>query len=218
MITLYDYEYSANCYKVRLMLAVLGLQYHLVPIDIYPGDDHLKPPFLDLNPLAEVPVLVDSDVTLTDAHAILVRLAEDHDAGRNWLPPQPALLPLALQWLGIAARLSASSGAARMALAKTEEIDLEALRSTALPIMRMIDEHLWFGERMGHEWLLPPAHPTVADIACFPDLALCEEAGISRLDYPAIRRWIDRVRRIDGFIVMSGIFPASPGLHRSAAA
>jgi glutathione S-transferase len=37
---------------------------------------------------------------------------------------------------------------------------------------------------------------------------LSEEGGISRQDYPAIRRWTDRVRRIPGFMVMSGIFPA----------
>lgn len=217
MITLYDYEYSADCYKVRLMLAVLGLDYRLVPVDIHPGDDHLKPAFLDLNPLAEVPVLVDGNVTLSDAQAILVRLAEHHDTGRNWLPEQSGMLSLVLQWLGIAARLSGSSGAARMALSKTDEIDLAASQVAAHRLMRMIDEHLWFGERMGQDWLLPRDHPTIADIACFPDLALCEEAGISRLDYPAIRRWIDRVRRIHDFIVMSGIFPASPGPLRSAA-
>jgi glutathione S-transferase len=37
---------------------------------------------------------------------------------------------------------------------------------------------------------------------------LSEEGGISRLPYPAIRRWTDRVKRIPGFIVMPGIFPA----------
>ena len=40
---------------------------------------------------------------------------------------------------------------------------------------------------------------------------LSEEGGISRMDYPALRRWTDRVRRIPGFKVMPGIFPASPG-------
>jgi len=51
-------------------------------------------------------------------------------------------------------------------------------------------------------------HPTVADIAIFPDVILSEEGGISRLDYPAIRRWTDRVKRIPRFTVMPGIFPA----------
>jgi glutathione S-transferase len=39
---------------------------------------------------------------------------------------------------------------------------------------------------------------------------LSEEGGIPRQDYPAIRRWCDRVKRLPGFIVMSGVFPAAP--------
>ncbi|MGO4835058.1 glutathione S-transferase, partial [Rhizobiaceae sp. 2RAB30] len=49
-----------------------------------------------------------------------------------------------------------------------------------------------------------------ADIACFPYIALSEEGGVSRQDYPAIRRWMDRVKRVPGFSVMSGVFPAGP--------
>ena len=41
-------------------------------------------------------------------------------------------------------------------------------------------------------------------------IILSEEGGIPRQDYPAIRRWCDRVKRIKGFIVMSGVFPAGP--------
>ena len=35
---LYDYDASANCYKARLLLAHLGLEYERVPIDIFGGD------------------------------------------------------------------------------------------------------------------------------------------------------------------------------------
>ena len=37
-----------------------------------------------------------------------------------------------------------------------------------------------------------------------------EEGGISRLPYPTIRRWTDRVKRIPGFTLMPGIFNADP--------
>jgi glutathione S-transferase len=210
MITLYDYELSAECYQVRLLLAVLGLEYRLVPVDIHPGEGHRQPEFLDLNPLAEVPVLVDGDVTLTEVQAMLVWLAATYDGTAQWFPQQPAPMAAVLQWLGIAGRLGASAGVARMALAKTEDVVLEPLQAEAHRLLRVIDEHLWFAERRCEDWLLPLAHPTIADLACFPHLALSEEAGISRLAYPAIRRWLDRVRRIAGFTVMSGVFPASP--------
>jgi len=35
---------------------------------------------------------------------------------------------------------------------------------------------------------------------------------VSRIDYPAVRRWTDRVKRFDGFVSMSGVFPAGPAL------
>jgi glutathione S-transferase len=38
---------------------------------------------------------------------------------------------------------------------------------------------------------------------------LSEEGNVSRQDYPAIRRWCDRVKRISGFVGMPGIFPTS---------
>ena len=41
-------------------------------------------------------------------------------------------------------------------------------------------------------------------------IMLSEEGGISRQDYLAIRRWCDRVKRTEAFIVMSGVFPAGP--------
>ena len=54
--------------------------------------------------------------------------------------------------------------------------------------------------------------PTVADVALFPEVALSEEGGVSRADYPAVRRWTDRVKRLDRYVAMSGVFPAGKGL------
>ena len=48
--------------------------------------------------------------------------------------------------------------------------------------------------------------------ALFPEVALSEEGGVSRADYPAVRRWADRVKRLDRFVAMSGVFPAGKGL------
>jgi glutathione S-transferase len=211
MITLYDFDASADCYKLRLLLAMLKLDHVLVPVDIHPGNDHRQPAFLDLNPLGEVPVLTDGDVTLTELPAILVWLAARYDASGEFLPKEPERLAAVTQWLSLSTRLAASIGAARWSLAKTEEINLSPLQAEGRRLLRVIDEHLWFAERGGGDWLLPGPQPSLADIACFPDLALCEEAGILLLEFPAIRRWLDRVKRIPGFVPMAGIFPAAPG-------
>ena len=76
MIQLYDYVLSGSCYKVRLFLSIIGKEYEERPVDYYPGGEHRTPAFLELNPLGQIPVLTDGAVTLRDAQAILVYLAE----------------------------------------------------------------------------------------------------------------------------------------------
>ena len=46
MITLYDYELSGNCYKLRLFMRFLQIPFKSVPIDFYPGREHKSEWFL----------------------------------------------------------------------------------------------------------------------------------------------------------------------------
>ena len=176
MITLYDYELSGNCYKLRLFMSILGIAYTAVPIDFYPGREHRSTSFLRINPLGQLPVIDDDGFVLRDAQAI-----------------------------------TATASAARLHDSFLYDLDIEAARAGAHRLFRIMDEHLWFGEQQGRDWLCAAAQPTIADIACFPYVMLSEQGGISRQDYPAIRRWCDRVKRIEGFVVMPGIFPAGRG-------
>ncbi len=211
MLTLYDFELSGNCYKLRLFMGILGLAYDIVPVDFYPGRQHKSEAFLKLNPLGQLPVLVDDGQVFCDSGAILIHLAQAHDRTGLWYPSaDPATLAELQTWLGFADRLTETASAARLVMGMFYPFDLEAAQAGAHLLFRRLDEHLWFGERNGRDWLCGPAHPSIADIACFPYVALSEEGGISRQDYPAIRRWMDRVRRIPGFTTMSGIFPAAP--------
>ena len=67
---LYDYAASANCYKVRLLLAQLGLDYERVPVDIFAGDT-LTDEFAAINPARSTPVLEFSAGTyLPESNAI----------------------------------------------------------------------------------------------------------------------------------------------------
>src|SRR6185503_14471547 len=53
---LYDYAASANCYKARLLLALLGREYERVPIDIF-GGDTLTDEYARINPFRSTPAL-----------------------------------------------------------------------------------------------------------------------------------------------------------------
>lgn len=212
MMTLYDYELSGNCYKIRLLLSMLGIDYRKQSIEFYPAAEHRKDAFLAINPLGELPVLQDDELTLRDSQAILVYLASRYDTGGTWYPSHdPRTVAEVTQWLSFANSITATASAARLVDGFFYDLDGDACRAGAHRLFRILDEHLWFQERDQQDWIVTAAAPTIADIACFPYVMLSEEGGISRMDYPAIRRWTDRVKRIPGFTVMPGIFPSGPG-------
>jgi glutathione S-transferase len=212
MLTIYDYELSAECYAVRLLVAMLGVAHETNPVDVYPGREHEGPPFREKSPLARIPVIEDGAVRLWDWQAILVYLATTKDAAETWYPRREApRIALITQWMGIARDLEATAGLARLHAAMFVEADIDACRAKAHDLMRFIDEHLWFQEQAGQSWLIDGVRPTLADLAIFPAIMLSEEGGVDRRDYPAIRRWCDRFKRTPGFIGMSGVFPAAPG-------
>lgn len=205
---LYDYELSGNCYKVRLLLGILGLSFERVPLDFYPEREHKQSWFLAINPLGELPVIDDDGVILRNAQAILVYLASRYDPSGQWYPRDPLAMGHVSMWLGFAESLTNSAGAARQHDTLFYDVDIDRCRANAHALFRVLDEHLWFAEQAGQNWLCAGDHPTIADLACFPYVMLSEEGGISRLPYPAIRRWTDRVKHITGFTAMAGVFPA----------
>jgi glutathione S-transferase len=116
------------------------------------------------------------------------------------------------RWLAFAEGITSTASAAHLHDGLFCDFVIDAARAGAHRLFRILDEHLWFREREGRDWICSAPHPTVADIACSTYVMLSEEGGISRQDYPAIRRWCDRVKRIEGFTAMSGVFPAGPPL------
>jgi glutathione S-transferase len=211
MIRLYDFELSGNCYKVRLLLKMLGVPFERVIVEFYPAREHKSPEFLKINPLGQLPVIDDDGFVLRDAQAILVYLAARYDRSGKWHPRTDAKLAgLIAMWLAFADALTATASAARLHDVFLYELDVVAARNAALALFRVMDEHLWFQEQQGYNWLCPQDHPTIADLACFPYVMLSDEGGISRMPFPALRRWCDRIKRLPSYFVMAGMFPAEP--------
>jgi glutathione S-transferase len=188
---------------------MLELDYRKIGVEFFPGKEHKSDAFLALNPLGQLPVLDDDGFLLRDAQAILTYLAARYDAGGHWYPTgNPQLLAEINMWLAFADGITGTASAARLHDLLRYALDADQARAGAHALFRVLDEQLWFSEQEEGGWICRGAHPTVADIACFPYAALSDEGGISLIDYPALRRWTDRVKRLPGFIVMSGIFEA----------
>ena len=210
MISLYDYTLSGNCYKVRLLLHWLRLEYQRIPVDFHPGREHRSAEFMaNINPLGQLPVLRDGDFLLRDAQAILVYLASQYDGSSQWYPTDAQVRGTITLWLALADDITRSASAARLHLAFGYPADLPTCQRKAHAAFRLLDDQLAENQHREQPWLVG-ARPTIADIACFPYTALAGEAVIDLIAYPALRRWVDEVRHWPGFITMPGILHPSP--------
>ena len=95
---LYNTTISGNCYKIRLLLSFLRLDYEKVNINLK-AKDQKKVEFLALNPLGQVPVLEDHGIYLRDSQAILCYIAREYDVEQLWFPLEPMLMAHVLEWL-----------------------------------------------------------------------------------------------------------------------
>ena len=81
---LYNYFRSSASYRVRIALALKGLDYDYMPVHLL-KNEQLGPAFAQMSPAGLVPVLQDGDKLLTQSIAIIEYLDETH--------PEPSLLP-----------------------------------------------------------------------------------------------------------------------------
>jgi len=203
---LFDYELSGNCYKVRFLLHLLKVSYERVPINFYPGKEHKAPWFIEqYNPRGQLPVLEDGNEIIRDAQAILVYLASKYDSERTWYPDDAATRAQIQIWLATADEITSTASAARLHDALGYPFDVEACRKGARAVFRLMDDHLAERHSVGDHWLATAKVPTIADIACFPYIALAPEGGITLDEFPALRRWTSEFRSQPRFMGMAGI-------------
>jgi glutathione S-transferase len=203
-LKLYDYELDDQCYKVRLLLNVLGCSYDKVSLDVHPGAEQRTAFYLALSPLGELPTITEGDLVVRGAEAILVYLACKYDSTRLWFPEDAASAGLVAQWLVFAGSdLKAASVARAHAMFEIDADEAAACR-TVHRALRVMEDHMIRQECRNAPWFVGPA-PTIADIALFPSIALSRDFGIDHDEYPALRQWMAQLRGIPGFITMPGI-------------
>jgi glutathione S-transferase len=203
MPKLFDYVLSGSCYKVRLLLSMLGVQYETQEVDFYPGKEHKQAPFLAINPLGQLPAFEDDGIVLRDAQAILCHIANKYDTSGKWLPRDERFGPV-MMWLMFAGGEIMAISAARMITVLRYPGDVEALKTKGRAALRVLEDHLTERGFEGGEWIVGDT-PTIADVAMFPYVALSHDCGIGHEDYPAISMWQKRVRRLPGFVSMPGV-------------
>jgi len=202
---LYDYAASGNCFKVRLLLGMLGTECERVPVDIFAGDT-LSDAFAALNPLRETPVLeLDDGTVVTQSSAILWYLAE----GTPLLPDDALGRASVVQWLAFEQeRVMGGLGGPRFRRLTGRPFDASRL-DTGREALRVLDTHL-----NAREWVVGE-RVSIADLGLFPYVSVAPEAGVS---LPAhVSAWLERVRALPGFVVDFVPYPANarPGMGSS---
>lgn len=97
-LTLYFIEPSPPSRAVYLLAKYLELDFELKKVNLLGGDQYTKE-FLKLNPLNQVPVLVDGDIVLTESRAIMAYLVNTRKPGSELYPSDPKVKALVDQRL-----------------------------------------------------------------------------------------------------------------------
>jgi glutathione S-transferase len=187
-VLLYNSQSSGNCYKVRLLLAHLGVEYERREVDVVDRSNR-RELLGDLNPALRVPTLVlDDGRPLAESGAILCYFAE----GTPYMPDDRYERAQVLQWLffeqyshepniAVVRFWVAYSGV------PPADAEVEAKRRAGYLALDAMERHLsdrafHVGERF-----------TIADMSLYAYTHVATEGGFDLSGYPAIRAWLDRV-------------------------
>lgn len=189
MLKVYGDYRSGNCYKIKLMLHLLGREYEWVPVDILKGETQ-TPEFLARNPNGKIPVLeLEDGSCLWESNAILNYLAE----GSEFLPGEPRLRTQVLQWqffeqyshepyIAVARFIQLYQG---RPAAREEEFKVCQVRGyKALRVME---------QQLSRTPYLVGEHYSIADIALYAYTHVAHEGGFDLSGFPAINAWLARV-------------------------
>ena len=194
---LYNSRVSGNCYKVRLLLAHLGIDYERREVDV--ADRSNRPELLGgLNPALRVPTIVlDDGRSLGESGAILWFFGE----GTRFVPADLYERAQVLQWMffeqydhepaiAVVRFWLAYSGRPRAEFADR----LDERLAAGYRALDALERHL-----AGRSWLVG-RDMTLADIALYAYTHVAHEGGFELGGYPATGAWLERVAAEPGHV------------------
>lgn len=113
------------------------------------------------------------------------------------MPTEPSSMARVIEWLMVAENeIARGPNDARLHDKFGYQLDhgLAVKRSTR--ILDLLEKRL-----KSDDWLAL-GRPTIADIACFPYVALGHEGGVPVGNRPNVNAWIGRIKSLPGFIGM----------------
>jgi len=205
-LVLYDNPASGNCHKVRLILALLGIEHERREMSVTDYSDRLET-LGGLSPTLNLPtVVLDDGRPLAESNAILWYFAD----GTEYLPDDKYERARVLQWMffeqykhepGIAVpRFWDSIAPPEL----TPPPGLEAKRADGWVALKAMERHLREREYFVGEGFM------IADITLFAYTHVAHEAGFDLEPLPAVRAWLERVEAQPGIVPMDPLGERKP--------
>ena len=191
-LTLYLNSITVNSIKIELLINALGIHPHIKSIALEKGE-HRSASFLKLNPHGKVPVLVESNLRLTESNAILQYLAASHNALWPASQKQQAETLMWLFWLSngwgaslgslVHHRVVMPYWGFKSSSEKAEE-NLERFHQQANYLNHALED----------KRALVGREDTIADIGLGSYLIFAKEANIPLEKYPNIVAWLQHLQ------------------------
>ena len=207
-LKLYCFGESGNAYKAALTLELAGLDWQPVFVDFFGGETR-SPDFRAINPMGEVPVLVDTDHDYTLTQSGAIQDYAMHLSGKLTGATPQARREI-LRWiLWDNHKLSSQAGMTRF-LMNFLPVDKRPAEVIGFMQGRLKSAYATLDAALETRgWLVGDAI-TTADIACCGYLFYPEPFGFDRSDWPHIDAWLTRISDMPGWKHPYDLMPGSP--------
>ncbi|WP_286235668.1 glutathione S-transferase family protein [Thalassotalea sediminis] len=189
---------SGNCYKIKLLCSLLGVEHEWIHVDIMAGDT-TKSEFLKKNPSGKIPLLeLEDGRCLSESNAILNYLS----VGSELLPSDIFKLAKVQQWqffeqyshepyIAVARFIAKYLG-----LPDERKAEYEAKQSGGHKALAVMENQLSTSPYLAGDSL------TTADISLYGYTHVAHEGGFDLKAYPSVLAWIDRIQKNQNYIGM----------------
>ena len=193
-VRIHSFPLSGHAHRVLLFANIAGIAHEVVNVDLAAGA-HKQPAFLTLNPNAQVPVIEDGDIVISDSNAILVYLAKKY--APSFIPDDLKQEAEVQKFLTMAAgEIAFGPAAARLITVFNAPLDVAFTKRVSEKAFENLETHMH-----GREFLVGDK-PTIADIAIYSYSAHAPEGNISLEPYPNLRRLLANIESLKGFVPM----------------
>ncbi|HVY57427.1 MAG TPA: glutathione S-transferase [Xanthobacteraceae bacterium] len=206
---LYCFAQSGNCYRVALMLNLLGADWEPIYVDFFKGGETRSESYRsEINEMGEAPVLAHAGRKLSQSGVILDYLAERYGKFR---PANEDERREAMRWIIFDnQKVNGSLGVYRFlknfAKPAPDRAVLDFLKARGLAALAIVEKRLAkapfvLGER-----------PTIADLSLVGYLYYpADEFGFDiAAEHPAIAAWLGRIKALPGWKHPYDLMPGYP--------